>query len=125
MGVTNVIRNRAGLIGGDYDAVINQQGQFSAMNAGDPNRAVVDRTLNEGVVTGAVKEIVEGVFTGAIGDITSCALLYFSPQSMNPPGSTPRWDFSILIRTLDLDEEGQFFRCGEGTSCWQRPSGGN
>lgn len=123
IGVTNVIKNRANLVGGDYDAVINQRGQFSAMNASDPNRSVVDATLNEGVVTDAVKEIVEAIFAGSLGDNTDGALLYFSPQSMVPAGSTPRWNFSILTKTLDLGEEGQFFRCTQGSSCWQRPSG--
>ena len=121
IGVANVIKNRAALVNDDYDAVINDPGQFSAMSEGDPNRSVVDATLNDGVVTDAVKEVVEGTYTGAIADNTSGALLYYSPQSMNPSGSTPRWNFSILTETLNLGGEGRFYRCTTGTSCWQRP----
>jgi hypothetical protein len=74
-GITNVIKNRANLLGGDYDAVINQTGQFSAMNAGDPNRAVVEQVLATGEISAGLRDIVEGVDNGSISDNTQGALL--------------------------------------------------
>jgi spore germination cell wall hydrolase CwlJ-like protein len=119
--VANVIKNRAALVGNDYSSVIKQPGQFSAMNPTDPNRPAVDATLQEGTVTDQVKNVVEGVYTGKIGDNTKGALLYYSPQSMDPSRSEPRWNFRVLTLTLELGDEGKFYRCSGGTSCWRRP----
>ena len=132
-GITNVIKNRATLVGGDYEAVINQPGQFSAMNSGDPNRAVVDHVLATGEISAGLRDIVEGVYNGSIGDDTKGALLYYSPRSMNPAYSAPGWDFTQLRLTAFssardarlgitvIGGEGLFFRCARGTGCWQRP----
>jgi spore germination cell wall hydrolase CwlJ-like protein len=121
LGVANVIRNRASAVDGNYDAVINQAGAFSAMNDGDPNRAVVDATLENGTVTDEVRDIVEGVFTGTLSDNTDGALLYYSPQSMKPAGSQPGWNFGVLKKTLNLGNEGKFYKCNQGDSCWNKP----
>ena len=119
--VTNVIKNRAQLVRGNYNSVIDQQGAFSSMNADDPNRPVVDATLNHGTVTAQVRDVVEGVYTGAIGDNTQGGLLHYSPRSEQPAGSVPRWNFNTLRGTLDLGTEGKFYKCTQGTSCWERP----
>jgi hypothetical protein len=128
-----VIKNRAKLVGGDYNAVINPPGQFSAMGADDPNRGVADKVLATGEIASGLRDIVEGVYNGSIGDNTQGALLYYSPQSMNPAYRVPGWNFgqvtltaysSAYNRGLDatvIAGEGMFFRCVEGTSCWARP----
>lgn len=122
LGVANVIKNRANVIGGDYAAVVGQPGAFSAFNAGDVNRAVVDAVLTDGVVSDEVKEIGEGVFTDSLADNTNGSLLYYSPQSMAPKGAVPNWNFKVLKLQLDLSDEGQFYSCSEGgSSCWQKP----
>ena len=122
LGVANVIKNRANVIGGDYAAVVGQPGAFSAFNEGDVNRAVVDAVLTDGVVSDEVKEIGEGVFTDSLADNTNGSLLYYSPQSMMPKGSIPNWNFKVLKLQLDLSDEGQFYGCKEGgSSCWQKP----
>lgn len=132
-GAANVIKNRAKLISGDYNAVINARGQFSAMRTDDPNRTVVDKVLATGEVDSGLRDVVEGVYNGTIGDNTQGALLYYSPQSMNPAYKVPGWNFGQLTltaysstfnRRLDatvVGGEGMFFRCVEGTSCWARP----
>jgi hypothetical protein len=121
--VASLIKNRATLVHDDYDAVIKDPGQFSSMDSDDPNNAAVEATLENGTVTESVKNIVEGVYTGKLSDNTKGALLFYSPQSMDPKGSKPGWNFKILKQTLDLKEEGKFYKCAQGNSCWKRPAG--
>jgi RHS repeat-associated protein len=122
--VASVIRNRAMKVGGDYDRVIWAPNQFTSTNLSDSNNGVVQATIFDGTVTPQVRDVVEGVYTGQIGDSTSGALLYYSPQSMRPANSTPPWRFGELEQTLDLGNEGKFYKCKSGTSCWQRPQKG-
>lgn len=131
--VTNVIKNRATLTSGDYEAVINQPNAFSAMNSGDPNRAVVDEVLKNGSVTDQVRDIVEGVYSGTIADNTQGALLYYSPRSMPNFTDTPAWNFAQLqlttytstyeprLNASYIGGEGLFYACARGSSCWARP----
>jgi RHS repeat-associated protein len=119
--VANVIRNRATAIGGDYERVIWAPNQFDAMSEGDANFRITQEVLLNGTVTQQVRDVVEGVYTGQIGDSTDGALLYYSPQSMRPAGRKPGWNFGQLEQTLDLGNEGKFYKCDSGTSCWQRP----
>jgi RHS repeat-associated protein len=134
-GVANVIKNRADLVGGDYDAVINQPGAFGAMDSDDPAHRIVERVLETGKVSAQLRDAVEGVYRGTLGDNTQGALFYYSPVSMKPGmASNPRrWDFarltltaysSTFVNSLNatlVGGEGLFFKCVQGTSCWARP----
>jgi hypothetical protein len=120
-GVANVVKSRASLVNGNFAAVANQAGAFSSFNSGDPNRATVDAVLEHGAVTDEVRDIVESVYRGTRPDNTNGALLFYSPQSMRPTGTAPIWNMNVLKETLDLGDEGKFYACKQGTSCWRRP----
>lgn len=88
--------------------VIEQKKQYSSLNIGDPNKKYYDNpesTLsNEKGKTikhnrdAWIKSISNSILVSK-GDkrgISQGAVLYYSPRSMKPKGSTPGWNFKIL-----------------------------
>ncbi len=83
--------------------VITQNKQYSSLNDGDPNKSFFENPVSQIKLSGANKEAwtrsasnAIKVYQGEVRGISKGALLYYSPQSMKPLGSTPRWNFSLL-----------------------------
>jgi len=102
--VANIIKNRvvSEKFPDTYRGVIEEKKQFSSLNAGDNNRAIFD---NPYTVIGSDRERLNfarivtktyRTYHGLSDDITEGALMYYSPRSMNPPGSLPDWNFKQL-----------------------------
>jgi len=54
------------------------------------------------------------VYYGEVIDITGGCQLYYTPASMVPPGSSPKWDFNVITEVIipgvDSYYEGRFYK---------------
>jgi hypothetical protein len=102
--VANVVSNRvsSSKFPDSFEGVITQRSQFSSLFKTAPNKKYYDNPLGQNgnvlnqsawlrVLSAAAK-----VHYGINNDITSNSLLYYSPRSMIPTGSSPKWNFNKL-----------------------------
>jgi RHS repeat-associated protein len=88
--------------------VIEQPKQYSSLNANDPNKKYFDDpastlvnskgNLNETNHNAWVKSVSNAiqVLEGDKRGISQGAILYYSPRSMSPANSMPKWNFKLL-----------------------------
>ncbi|MDP4120583.1 MAG: RHS repeat-associated core domain-containing protein, partial [Bacillota bacterium] len=108
--VAHVIKNRSKKENISIHDVVSAPYQFSGF--GDSNyNACMDYLNNrdessteyEGIIAAVIP-----IYDNEDADFTYGCTLYYSPMSMDPPGSTPNWDFSTLkevqIRGIDSNE---------------------
>ena len=92
--VASVVLNRVhigGWWGKDIFTVCRMPHQFSCWSPDDPNRVKLEKvTLADPQFQDAVM-IARDAIAGELRDRTYGATLYYSPKSMNPPGSVPSW----------------------------------
>jgi spore germination cell wall hydrolase CwlJ-like protein len=84
------------------EKVIRQPWQYSSLNKNDPNKKYFDdpaSTLSNKANKDAWIRSVSNAISIIYGDnrgISQGATLYYSPRSMIPPNSLPKWNFNIL-----------------------------
>ena len=102
--VANVIMNRVG-VGewSEYDTVseIIANTGFDAYTYKNVSYREAETYLNTGNAPDVelywnLIDVVLPIYRGDVEDITQGGELYYSPKSMNPPGSSPSWNFSVL-----------------------------
>lgn len=97
--------------------VITEKNQFSSLNKGDINRKYYEdpsNTLNNSSNVRAWRNCVSiaiSAYNGYSRGISLGATLYFSPRSMIPKGSFPKWDFSILQEVYPKNVDPMSMRC--------------
>ena len=85
------------------EGVIADEGQYSSLEEGDPNKPFFDNpvsqlkssTVNERAWVKSVSNAIK-VLRGGKRGISNGAVLYYSPRSMSPRYSKPDWNFSNL-----------------------------
>lgn len=97
--------------------VIMQKSQFSSLNENDRNKKYYENpasTLTNSSNIEAWRSCVSnaiGVFNGYSRGVGCDATLYFSPQSMRPKGSMPRWNFTLLQEVYPQGVNSNNIRC--------------
>ena len=98
-----VNRVESGRYPNTLEGVIKQPWQYSSLNKGDPNKAFYENPhsktsgspVNQNAWVRSVSNAIS-VLNGTDRGISQGATLYYSPRSMIPKNSLPRWNFSIL-----------------------------
>ena len=97
--------------------VITQKKQFSSLNESDKNLKYYDNpsaflinSSNIEAWRNCVSSAIS-VFNGFSRGISCEATLYFSPQSMNPKGSIPKWNYELLQEVHPQGVNSNRIRC--------------
>ena len=114
--MANVALNRVGSREWSKYTTVAEICQFTGFDGyGDKNYQDCMTYLNSRDGSNATYEaIIWDVMAAYDNDITNGAQLYYTPAAMNPAGSCPNWNFSVLtevtISGVDPYYEGRFYR---------------